>query len=36
MMKLVAQFQASTASHPLIQPGTLDPYAPPKAKLTKK
>ena len=32
MMKIVADFEASAASYPLIKPGTLDPYSPPKKK----
>lgn len=28
MMKIVADFEASTRKFPLIPPGTLDPYKP--------
>lgn len=30
MMKIVADFEASVAKHPLIKPGTPDPYVPRK------
>lgn len=36
MMKIVADFEASVVTHPLIQPGTLDPYSPPKTKTPPK
>jgi arylsulfatase A-like enzyme len=32
MMKIVAEFEASVKKYPLIEPGTLDPYKPPRAK----
>jgi arylsulfatase len=32
MMKIVADFQASVTTHPLIHPATLDPYTPSQAK----
>jgi hypothetical protein len=31
MMKIVAEFEASLKKYPPIQPGTLDPYTPPRA-----
>lgn len=32
MMGIVTEFEASLKKHPLIQPGTQDPYTPPKGK----
>jgi arylsulfatase len=32
MMKIVADFEESTKKYPLIAPGTLDPYSPPKGR----
>ena len=32
MMQIVGEFEASAKQYPLIQPGTLDPYSPPRAR----
>jgi arylsulfatase len=32
MMRIVAEFESSLKKHPPIQPGTLDPYTPPRSK----
>lgn len=32
MMRIVGEFEASTRQYPLIQPGTPDPYSPPRVR----